>query len=324
MARAVVVVFVALVAGCVDDGEGAAASVNWEALQNPVFGLDDVAVKDACAWRDVDGRWRLAFSHISDDPFRFRLGFASSEDFADVVVDDVVDDEEVGGLASPTVVARRGGGYVMTFNSHTHDTGVAQEKLYARVSDDGVAFGDAGRLVVEGADEEEDRLIDAALAFADVGTFLFFKREQTATVAFHADDDVFAPYMLMGALEPGNLENLQPIEIDGVWHLVGTSLPIDHRAMLLRLDGDADDPQSWTTFTEVRELVVAGEAWNTGTYPSFERSNAAFVVDNRADDGFFYLLYAGSTELGTFEGRGHARLGLARSLDLVDWAVPPR
>jgi hypothetical protein len=33
--------------------------------------------------------------------------------------------------------------------------------------------------------------------------------------------------------------------------------------------------------------------------------------------------YAGSTDLTRVGGWGHARIGLARSTDLVNWQVPP-
>jgi len=54
-----------------------------------------------------------------------------------------------------------------------------------------------------------------------------------------------------------------------------------------------------------------------------ERANAAFLLDHRERDGYFYLLYAGSSDLTSFEGRGHAKLGLARSIDLQTWDVAP-
>ena len=37
-----------------------------------------------------------------------------------------------------------------------------------------------------------------------------------------------------------------------------------------------------------------------------------------------YLTYAGSTDLTSFGGWGHASVGIARSSDLVNWRVPPR
>ncbi len=53
----------------------------------------------------------------------------------------------------------------------------------------------------------------------------------------------------------------------------------------------------------------------------YEHANSAFLcVGPQGED---YLTYAGSTELTQFGGWGHARIGVARSSDLVHWEVPP-
>lgn len=69
----------------------------------------------------------------------------------------------------------------------------------------------------------------------------------------------------------------------------------------------------------MRALDVPEQSWNSGGALAHERENAAYLVDDRARDGFFYLVYAGTTELGSYLAQGHARLGLARSRDLVSW-----
>ena len=86
-----------------------------------------------------------------------------------------------------------------------------------------------------------------------------------------------------------------------------------------RLDGEVGDPAAWQRWTQVRELAIPAQPWNDGELLSHERANAAFLIDDRQTDGAFYLLYAGSTEVTSFEGRGHARLGIARSRDLIEW-----
>jgi hypothetical protein len=103
-----------------------------------------------------------------------------------------------------------------------------------------------------------------------------------------------------------------------------TEIPI-HRPKLYRLAGDPNDPESWRHWTLVRQLDVPAEAWNGGETPGIthETANAAYLCDARRLDGYWYLLYAGSTELATFEGRGHAKIGVARSKDLERWEVPP-
>lgn len=295
--------------------------VGWAALRNPVLGDDDRALKDAFLIRHA-GRWHLGYSEISDDPFRFRLGFASTTDFATWVRGETIDQPETGGLASPTVVRAPDGRFVMTYNSHTRDVGNASSKLYYRTSSDLVSWSSPTRIHVEGADADADRLIDAAIAFTGAGAILFFKLDQTAQVARSASGSIDGPWQLLGDVTPGAIENYQPLRIDGRWHLLATSIPLLHRPNLYRLDGDETDPDSFRRWTLVRELAVEEQRWNTGRPLLYERANAAFLADAREEEGLFYLLYAGSTETQRFNGRGHARLGLARSRDLVTWEVP--
>ncbi len=302
--------------------------IPWDRVTNPVLRLEDAAIKDAFAVRGDDGMWQLGFSHLTDTPFRVRLGFAQTEDWRAFDVKPTLDQEEVGGLASPDVVRMPDGRWVMTYNSHTRDVGEAANKLYYRVSDDLRVWSEPRRFHIEGADAAADRLIDVALAFPTAaeggGAFLFFKREQEAQVAHSPSGALEGPWTLLGTLEPSYFENLQALRIDGVWHLVGTKLPAVHVPILLRLDGNPSDPSAWLRWTEVRELVVREQSWNTGPdVLSYERSNAAYLIDDRAVDGHFYLLYAGSTEETTHAGRGHSALGLARSTDLERWEVAP-
>jgi hypothetical protein len=53
----------------------------------------------------------------------------------------------------------------------------------------------------------------------------------------------------------------------------------------------------------------------------YEHANSAFLCVGPGGED--YLTYAGSTELSSYGGWGHARIGIARSSNLVDWQVPP-
>ena len=46
------------------------------------------------------------------------------------------------------------------------------------------------------------------------------------------------------------------------------------------------------------------------------------ALDWRERDGHFYLFYAGSNDGERFSGRGHAKIGVARSTDLKTWTLP--
>jgi hypothetical protein len=73
-----------------------------------------------------------------------------------------------------------------------------------------------------------------------------------------------------------------------------------------------------------QQLSVPDESFNSGTGVSsvgYEHANSAFLCVGPGGED--YLTYAGSTELTQFGGWGHARIGVARSTDLVQWEVPP-
>lgn len=109
---------------CSSETEGP-AETGWAAVRNPVHSYEDAAIKDAFVVRRGD-TWHFGFSYIRDDPFRFRLGLSTTRDLRSFDPLVVIDQPEVGGLASPDVVQAPGGGFVMTYNSHTRDVGDAQ------------------------------------------------------------------------------------------------------------------------------------------------------------------------------------------------------
>jgi hypothetical protein len=286
---------------CVDPGSEGAASIPWDRLRNPVFSLPDAAVKDV-AVRLVDGRWRLLFSHVREDPFRFRIGLTSSEDLLQWSPVELWDQPEVGGVASPDVTRDRNGTYIVTYNSHTRDV-TGETKLYARTSANFQSWSAPQRLALEVRPRPDDRLIDAAVAHARTGLVLGYNYQSDHfEVAWSPSGSIEGPWRRVGVADTGPFENYQFLVIDGAWHMLGTTIPIHHE-LLYRLDGSPDRQSSWLRWTLVREFDVPSEAWNR---PPGEVANAAFLCDARPLDGHWYLFYAGSTELDRFGGRGHA------------------
>lgn len=303
---------------CVEPGSEGVASVPWERLRNPIYELPDAAVKDV-AIRLVDGRWRLLFSHVREDPFRFRIGLASSPDLLSWSGVELWDQPEVGGVASPDVTRDRNGTYIVTYNSHTRDVD-GLSKLYVRTSSDFRSWSAPERLAFEARPLPTDRLIDAALAHTPAGLVLGYNhQEDRFELAVSPTGALDGPWQRIGVADTGPFENYQFFQIDGVWHVLGTTVPV-HRTLLYRLDGGAGDPDSWRRWKLVREITVPDQGWNR---PPGEVLNAAYLCDARPLDGHWYLFYAGSTELDRFGGRGHAKVGIARSRDLVRWEVPP-
>lgn len=306
-----------LFVGCGQD-EGAW----WDDVRNPFLGFEERAIKDNYAVFH-DGVWHLGYSSLTDDPFRVRIGTSRSADLLTFEHDPVFDLPEAGGVAAPEVVRAPDGRFVMTFNTHTRDVGDAVNKLYYRTSDDLVTWSAPTRFVVNGADAPEDRLIDAALAFHGGQAWLFYKRQQVATVAHAPSGQLDGPWFELGPLSTTRLENFQPFQFEDQWYLLATTIPLVHRPLLLRLDGDPSVPESWRTWTELGVLEVEEKDWNTGeALALYERSNSAHLGLGHPD-GHLYLFYAGSTEVQAFERRGHSSLGVARSPDLWSWEVAP-
>ncbi len=303
---------------CVEPAARGDARVAWEQLRNPVFSLPDAAVKDV-AVRLVGGRWQLLFSHVREDPFRFRIGLSSSGDLRAWTPVELWDQPEVGGVASPDITRDPSGTYVVTYNSHTRDVD-GLTKLYARTSPDFRSWSAPRRLALDVRPQPDDRLIDAAVAHTSGGLFLGYNYQQDVfEMAWSQSGSLDGPWQRLGVADTGPFENYQFLVIDGVWHMVGTTIPV-HRELLYRLAGPPEEPSSWLHWTLVREFEVPSEEWN---HPPGEIANAAYLCDARALDGHWYLFYAGSTELDRFGGRGHAKIGIARSTDLVRWEVPP-
>ncbi|MEM9070825.1 MAG: hypothetical protein AAGE52_20115 [Myxococcota bacterium] len=293
---------------CVEDV--ASFSIAWDDLANPIWTVPDRALKDVSV-RHSEGTWHFYYSDIRDDPFRFRAGYATSVDlrsFTELAGWD--DGDGVGGVASPDIT-RHADGYIAVYNSHTRD-GDGFPKLYRRAAPSLGELSSAPptRILADNYDTLANRLIDSALAHTTEGLVLAFKHFQRFEIALAPSGSLGGPWTLLGAPDTEPLENYQFFQLDGAWHLLGTNIPA-HDPVLFRRGDD------WLSWTEVRTFDVPEEAWNTE-----ERANAAFLCDARDADGFFYLFYAGSTELDRYEGRGHAKIGIARSPDLTTWEVP--
>jgi hypothetical protein len=172
-------------------------------------------------------------------------------------------------------------------------------------------------------------MIDAALAFTGHGVILGFKAG-TTTQHFEI---AWAPsltgtFRVVGrpdiVVYDDTVENYEFLTVDGGWHLVATSNTLDQPFLFTLGPGDPATPSTWLHWSDGQQLSVPGESFNSGTGVSsvgYEHANSAFLCVGPAGED--YLTYAGSTELTQFGGWGHARIGLARSTDLVHWEVPP-
>jgi len=311
------------------------ARVNWAALKNPMLERPATAVKDP-ALVAFDGGWVALYSEV-DAHGAWRIGIARSTDltsWSDFTR--MTRDPTTEGEASPDVVRDPAGTYVVTYQSFPHDRAGGQAKLYARTTTDFRTFSPPIRLAATLHAAPADRLIDAALAWTPAGLLLGYKLGSNADgatqhfeIARSTSGKLDGPWEFVGrpniSVYNDTIENYQFIAVDGTWMLLGASNMFD-RPELFHLAGNPKDPKGWLNWSAARELSVPLESWNKGTGATgvtYEHANCAYIVDHRAVDGHFYLVYSDSTDKVTFGGEGHAVVAIARSTDLVHWSVPP-
>ncbi len=309
--------------------------IAWTALANPLLRRPGTAVKDP-ALVAFDGGWVALYSEV-DAQGTWRIGIAHSTDLtAWTAFTTMPHDPATQGEASPDVVRDPSGQYVVTYQSFPHDRAGGEAKLYARTTADFRTFSPPIRLAATLDAAPDDRLIDAALAWTPAGLMLGYKIGSTAgdatqhfEIARSTTGTLAGPWELVGrpniVVYNDTIENYQFIDIDGTWMLLAASNTFD-RPELFHLVGNPKDPKGWLDWSAARELQVPQEPWNTGTGvtgDTYEHANCAYLVDHRAVDGRFYLVYSDANEKTTFGGEGHAVLALARSTDLVHWSVPP-
>jgi hypothetical protein len=293
-------------------------SIDWAGLRNPVLSYRTIGVKDqALQWSA--GGWHMLFSDMTETAeaphVRFAVAVSDSSDLRHWSAPRII----ARNAASPDIVRDPAGRFIVTYQT--------ADGLEYRVSTSpalqswsrphALAHGLAGRM------------IDGALAFTGHGVILGFKAG-TATQHFEIAwaRSLTSTFHLVGqpdiVLYGDTVENYEFLTIDGTWHLVATSNTLDQPFIFSLGAGDPADPATWLHWSPGRQLQVPAQSFDTGPGISsvgFEHANSAFLCVG--PDGLDYLTYAGSTELSQFGGWGHARVGIARSSDLVTWQVPP-
>ena len=176
-------------------------------------------------------------------------------------------------------------------------------------------------------------MIDGSLAWTGDGLILGFKaglagNQQAFEIAWSPDGSLEGPWHYVGKpdikVNGDTIERDEFVSVDGTWRLMATSNVLD-QPWLFKLAGNPDRPSGWLDWTDGYELAVPKAEWDSGdgiSSVNYEWANSAFLCNDRADGGYYYLLYAGSNELTAFDGWGHAEIGIARSKDLIHWQVP--
>ncbi len=326
---------------CVGAGSGPPV-VRWSGLQNPVLSEPASGIKDeAVVW--VGGRWHMVFSRVMDAPGRpggisWDVATATSSDLVHwSAVSPWPAQAGVEGVASPDIVSDPAGGFVVTYQS---DPGASPPsgtvaRLFYRTSPDLVHWSSPHRLAGALAPAPADRMIDGALVFTGHQLLLGFKysapgQPDAFEIASSATGRPQGPWHLVGRpdieVDGGTVENYEFVRAQGAWRLVATSDNLD-QPWLFTLAGDPDRATGWLRWTAGYQLSVPAQRFDSGPGISsigYEHANSAYLCITGALPGHeAYLFYAGSRELTQFGGWGHARIGVARSTDLVHWQVPP-
>lgn len=302
--------------------EDACMSHHWETLRNPILAYPDWSIKDVSVARSGSGTWLLFFSAFCEDRGRIRshvVGVKSDDlrEFSRPFLH--LDGQAEGwiGFCSPDV-SRYGDGYCLTFNSWGDKEGWPNQLFYL-LSEDGETWTGPPRPLAQNL-TKGIRAIDAALGVEKNEIRLLYKEVQTTRLARAASLEGAFEFLCSGrpTLRTGDgdtaaCENYQFLfsPEEHSHRLLATRMDAGHRPYLFTVS--ATDPLRYENGYELR---VAPEAFN-----SVHRANSACLTDCRREDGFWYLFYAGNTERETFAGRGHNRLGVARSTNGTDWAI---
>ena len=299
--------------------------LDWTNLRNPLLGYDDWSIKDASMLYEA-GVFYLFFSafYHDDGLLRSHVVEVTTTDFrtfSPPIFNWSGQDAGWIGVCSPNI-SKIGDTYILTYNSWGDKPGRPNQLLYATSSD--LRHWDAGHALASDLTTGK-RVIDAALVETAGDCYLIFKDPYHQPQVARARADDLTSWLLIGQAicrprgdQPPSHghENYQFLHIDGRWRLICTNWP-PHLTWLYTMRDDGSAPEHWLDWHDGYPLAIPPEAFNTA-----DAHNAGFLADWRGHDGYFYLLYAGNTELKSFAGRGQNRLGLARSRDLLRWTVP--
>jgi hypothetical protein len=327
---------------CIVGASGSTPQVAWARLHNPILSEPSAGVKDqALVW--AGGEWHMLFSYVTNDvptpgAEHWNIASATSPDLAtwSAPLPWPAQDGLLG-VASPDIVRSPSGTFVVTYDSDPGAAGGGQSKLYYRTSTDLATWSAPHPLALSLHPAPGDRMIDPALAWTGHGLILGYKygtatgsTSQHFEIAWSPSGSLDGPWTYVGrpdiVVNGDTLENYEFVAVAGRWHLVATSNSFD-QPWVFELSGRADPatPSAWLHWSEGKMLVIPGQPWDSGPGVSsvgFEHANSVFLCDAHAVDGYYYATYSGSDELTHFGGWGHAKIGIARSTDLVHWQVP--
>ncbi len=293
--------------------------VNWATLQNPVLANSRLLKNQAVVF---DGGWFYFFVPGA---------LLRTQDF--IIWEDVSDPDVPGYFGD---VSRFDGIWHQTTNCTSPTTG--EVEICMTTSPDLINWPPRVSItpallpnsIIDGALERQDGYY--FLAFKDrVLQKPFVTRSLTGAIDGTWEPPVRA---IAGSDDPvfGFSEAFHFLRADGTLRVIGTGrdperyrcaeaififYTCDHEPWIYSIEAPTADLASWTQWRHAMPLRIPFESWNT-----IMHANSGHLADWRTHDGFFYLSYSGSDDGTSFNYRGHGKIGLARSRDLVHWRVP--
>lgn len=174
------------------------------------------------------------------------------------------------------------------------------------------------------------RHIDATIARESGRYYAGFKSGQQFHVMRSVGDAFdFCWEAPVKAHTDGWCEAYQFIKIDGQWRMIatgrapqgfetgGNGYTGSHEPFLYAMQGDGSELAHWAKWTNKRHIALPFSDWNRVMH-----ANTACLCDWREYDGWFYLFFSGANDDTLCRGRGHSKIGVARSRDLLKWYLP--
>lgn len=306
---------------------GAQTAIPWRDLRNPVLSYPNWSIKDpAVAVRN--GTYHVFFSAFYQDhgQIRSHVVEVTTRDFktySSPILN--FDGEDAGwrGMCTPDV-QWIGNVWEMSFNSWGDDP-QRPDQLFYMTSPDLVHWSPLHPLALNLTIGQS--VIGPAVTCTGEGCYAAWRQgledyprdirirlaaAQSISGPWHYVSSGYASLKMADGKDNERIhENYQFIQIDKALQMLSDDYRDNQEGEFLYTLLDPANPLAWG---KGFELKVPAESFNSKI-----RIQAASLYDWRAQDGHYYLIYAGCDEQTSYLGRGWNRLALARSKDLIHW-----
>jgi hypothetical protein len=306
-------------------GQEQSAFIDWFSLRNPILSMPDRMIKDqavvyADGWFYVFASQR--FEPETEEAYREKWSIWRSRDLKSF---EAFQEPALHPGAGSPDITRHGDVWHLTCQKALSESN--RRQLHYATSADLVHWTPLQPLLP--GVHPETSCIDAAVGWVNGYAYLGYKLGQEFHVTRSQNRGIDGKWLPPQPASAGGAwaENYQFIQIDGTWRMIATARDPggdgsggytgSHAPFIYRMEGDGDSLDHWAKWADMTLIEIPGEDWNTVMH-----ANSAYLCDWRAQDGYFYLFYAGSNDAVRFKERGHAKVGVARSKDLKSWALP--